>query len=475
MTSTETQEASSRKPTAKEIAEEAQQGLAQLRAELTEIRDALREGGAVTVQQGDTVTPEQLADLENRTAGGFERLQQTVDWLKNNSGSSATTAVQALEQKTADSFRAQAKVIGDWGTTITTIRAQLDSVLEMLSTTKNHGTIDHALADQDQLLDEIRAQVANKADANTTTQAMEALASSIGGHLQKVMTRVDKMAEYLESPTFAGIERTSDQVMLTSVNAHVPAIYGQVWKVMNTVTGIAKDGQADKKMGGYKFRSIEAATSAVGHALREVGVMFSPRQIVEKKIERYTTTSKEGYTQYWTHMWVTQQYAFVSLIDGSEVLFEMDGEARDNGDKSTSKADSMRMKYALLQALCIPTEGLPESDGSDGTEGGQVYGGGTSQDTWENATPAPRLPQQATTAPPAEPVDDRTPEEKATAAYAALVDLAGLEKPAQRRKLDAILAAIVRQGLSDIPIMTGDGTNTTLGAYATRVNSLVGA
>jgi hypothetical protein len=43
--------------------------------------------------------------------------------------------------------------------------------------------------------------------------------------------------------------------------------------------------------------------------------------------------------------------------DGSNVCATTVGEAMDAGDKASNKAMSAAMKYALIQVLCIPTEG----------------------------------------------------------------------------------------------------------------------
>lgn len=495
---TTTEPTASRKPTAKEIAEEAAQGLAQLRAELTEIRDQLREGGPVTIAQTEAATPAQLDDLENRTADGFERLQASVDQLKAKVGEviegPATVAIDPevvraplaeLEKKVAESFKEYSKIVDSHNEAATKaieeLRDQMPSVADLVAKV---GALEEWQAA------ELNEPGTAAGDLNDVHQRINELREDL-----------NKLRGYLDSPTFGAIERMAD-VMATARDGlvlgaaprtGVPAIYGQVHQLMKLVTELGKDKTADKKMGGYAFRSVDSAMTAVGHALREVGVMFQPREIIEKHIKQYETVSKDGYRQYWTHAFVTQRYAFVSLLDGSEMAaIEMDGEARDNGDKSTSKADSMRLKYALLQALMIPVNGLPESDGRDGTEGGQVHGRGDAGESWENATPA--HPQEQQTAygyghQPAESPgglvhtqaaqeaeeDTRTPAEKATAAYNALVALAGIEKERQRPRLNKILNGISDAGIGHVLIQTADGRQATLDQYAAVVNAQVGA
>lgn len=526
---TTTEPTASRKPTAKEIAEEAAQGLAQLRAELTEIRDQLREGGPVTIAQTEAATPAQLDDLENRTADGFERLQASVDQLKARVGEvvegPAVVAIDPevvkaplaeLEAKVAESFKAYSKIVDSHNEAATKaieeLREQMPSVVDLArlvgeldekvrlfdeagvapASAEDVGSLDARL----KAVEEIAA--GNKLPMNVTVLTEDGATAATGHDLNLVHERIndlerqqDKLATHLENPAASAevhaMNRAADRLQ------NVPAVYGQVHQLMKLVPELGKDSEADKKMGGYKFRSIEAAMDVVGRALREVGVMFQPREILEKRIERYETVSKDGYRQNWTHVWVTQRYAFVSLLDGSEMdAIEMDGEARDNGDKSTSKADSMRLKYALLQALMIPVNGLPESDGRDGTEGGQVHGRGDAGESWENATPA--RPQEQQTAygyghQPAESPggqahaqaaqeaeeDTRTPAEKATAAYNALVALAGIEKERQRPRLNKILNGISDAGIGHVLIQTADGRQATLDQYAAVVNAQVGA
>lgn len=494
-----TAEPAVRKPTAKEIAEEALEVGNQLRTELTELRTQVRETGsvAITQTQADAVTPAQLDDLENRTAEGFERLQASMDALKSTAVRLTDQppvdngAVAALEKRVAESFRAQAQIIDSWGKSLTEHETSLGEIREaMPGIATLIGTVSE-LADKVRLFDEAGVAPASAEDLNDVHQRIN--------EVREDLTRTREHVGTLTVPALraAAIERVADHAVIDLHGNQAPAVYGQVWELMNLVTELGKDKTADKKMGGYAFRSVDSAMTAVGHALRQVGVMFQPREILEQRVERYETVSKDGYRQNWTHVWTRQRYAFVSLVDGSEMAdIEMDGEARDNGDKSTSKADSMRLKYALLQALMIPITGLPESDGSDGTEGGQTFGRGDAGESWENATPAraqqPDLTEQhVDSRPPSTPeevensedagrgqtqrADTRTPEEKATAAYHALVALAGIEKPEQRPRLTKILNGIVTAGIGNVIIQTMDGWKGTLDQYAATVNAQVGS
>lgn len=483
-----TTEPAPRKATAMEVARETAEQVAQLRTELTEIRTAIREGGPQDEAPESVAT--RLSNLDHEFGEFVEAVNKRfadgvpVQSVGAADTSAITDALAELETKTAQSFKAYSDIVDKHnaaaGSAIEELRQQMPSVATLVAVVTE-------LTEKVRLFEEAGVAPASSEDLNLVHQRVNDLDRDM-----------HKMRGYLESPTFAAVERAADRMEpgVTVVPAGVPAIYRQVHELMNLVTELGKDKVADKKMGGYAFRSIDGAMDAVGQALRKVGVMFQPREILDRRVERYETVSKDGFRQNWTHVWVTQRYAFVSLIDGSEMAaIEMDGEARDNGDKSTSKADSMRFKYALLQALCIPINGLPESDGRDGTEGdfAPAVGRGSAGDAFDNASPArpnlDRIEQQhVDTRPPATPeevensdrsaapveADDRTPEEKATAAYNALVALAGIERPAQRPKLNAIMQKVSSEGIGHVVIMKADGQQVALRDYVAVVNSQVG-
>lgn len=517
-----TAEPAVRKPTAKELAEEALEVGSQLRAELTELRNEVRESGSATgtpERPGDVELARQVAKLDGDMEGFVKDLNELAARISAPVGDDAE--VRALEKKTADSFASFSKIIDRHNTAasqaIAELREQMPSVAQLANRVEElsgkvqlfdeAGVGPVSAEDVDSLDVRLRAIEAvasgNKLPGSVTILTEDGVTAATGEDLNLVHERINALERATSSAGTQVIDLHGNQVA---------AIYGQVWQLMNLVTELGKDKQADKKMGGYAFRSVDSAMTAVGHALRQVGVMFQPREILEQRVERYETVSKEGYRQNWTHVWTRQRYAFVSLVDGSEMdAIEMDGEARDNGDKSTSKADSMRLKYALLQSLMIPITGLPESDGTDGTEGGQTYGRGDAGESWENATPAPPRTaheQHVDSRPPSTPEegengdgtaygygrqpadspggqahaqaaqqaeeDSRTPEEKATAAYRALMALSEIEAPARRPRLDRILRGITSAGIGGIMIQTVDGKQVTLHQYAATVNAQVG-
>jgi ERF superfamily protein len=501
-------ELAAHKPTAKQLAEQAltlaqenHDVLGELRAEIGTYRTELRENGMAG--------PFPPSDLQEKIAALDKDIEGIVDGMnklaaaigagaagsQQGADAASAEALQALDIKVAETFKAQGEIIARWGKVLEEARensqhavARAQSLAELLENRTDQPTVDHALAEMEQRYAELKGDLQHFAEGVSGTLAQQ------GDMVAQVWNRVQG-----EGVKVVDVDsRTIEYAPRPATAPAVPMIYAQVHELMRLVSQIGKDSQADQKMGGYKFRSIEAAMDVVGHALREVGVMFQPRKIVDRRIERYEATNQYGKPVLYTHVWVTQEYAFVSLRDGSEMnAIEMDGEARDTGDKSTSKADSMRYKYALLQALCIPINGLPESDGRDGTEGdfAPAVGRGSAGDAFDSASPQrpqqtadavqrnaavhpgdTNTPVESAPAPPAP--DTRTPGEKAAAAVTRLYQLARMEDRTQARETYTRIAlAAEEQGLSEVVVSaTVDGQEVearSLARHLVIVNGLL--
>jgi hypothetical protein len=125
-------------------------------------------------------------------------------------------------------------------------------------------------------------------------------------------------------------------------------IYTLMAKVMGEVGAIEKLRKNQQQ--GYAFRGIDDVYMALQPALVKHGVVCVPEVVEERREER---PSKNGGTLFYT----TVRMAFTFYApDGSYVRAVTSGEAMDSGDKSTNKAMSAAMKYAMLQTFCIPTE-----------------------------------------------------------------------------------------------------------------------
>lgn len=119
-------------------------------------------------------------------------------------------------------------------------------------------------------------------------------------------------------------------------------------KVMQEVRELNKN-QRNREQ-GFKFRGIDDLMNILGPVLRTHELIIS---LVVNEVTRDEYTTKSG--SHMNRTIVEVSYEFTAP-DGSMWRTDGVGEGADVGDKSTSKALSMAMKYALLQALCLPTD-----------------------------------------------------------------------------------------------------------------------
>lgn len=131
-------------------------------------------------------------------------------------------------------------------------------------------------------------------------------------------------------------------------------IYELIPKVMAEVGAIekaSKNAQQD-----YKFRGIDDVMNAFQPVLAKHQVFFVPEIIHASQTDR---ESSAGKTLIYTTL--TVAYTFFAP-DGSSVRSVVVGEAMDGGDKSSNKAMSAALKYALLQMFCVPVEAQDDTD-----------------------------------------------------------------------------------------------------------------
>lgn len=134
----------------------------------------------------------------------------------------------------------------------------------------------------------------------------------------------------------------------------VPQIYSLMSKVMAGIGFIAK-GRKNQQQ-GYSFRGIDDVFSALQPELIKHGVFCVPEVQHSEQVERQ---AKSGGVLIYTVMRV--KYTFYAP-DGSSVPATVVGEAMDSGDKSSNKAMSAALKYAVLQIFCVPTEAAEDAD-----------------------------------------------------------------------------------------------------------------
>lgn len=197
----------------------------------------------------------------------------------------------------------------------------------------------------------------------------EGVASATAENVQALHSRLDDLADYVRRLD-GQIPATVNSAIIQTPARNLGAAR-KVLALMRAVTHIGKERQADMGTGGkFRFRGIDEAMDAVGHAMRDVGLILSTEVLKDETTTVPVTKKGDGRngpyesTILWTTTKTTMRYTFVDPDDGSTHTIEMIGEGRDASDKSTSKAGSMAFKYALLQALCIPVTGLDDSDAS---------------------------------------------------------------------------------------------------------------
>jgi hypothetical protein len=126
-------------------------------------------------------------------------------------------------------------------------------------------------------------------------------------------------------------------------------------RVMIDIGAVEKTGWNESQK--FNFRTIDDAINAAHKALTLHGVIAVP-EIVDKSSERIAT--KNGNPA--QRVELTVRYRFVGP-KGDEVAATVASEGIDYGDKATSKAMSMALKYALFHTLMIPTmEADPDSE-----------------------------------------------------------------------------------------------------------------
>ena len=128
-----------------------------------------------------------------------------------------------------------------------------------------------------------------------------------------------------------------------------PLIFERISAVMNEVGAIGKT-RKNTQGSGYYFRGIDDVYNALQTPLTKHKVFFAPTVLDKTREER---TSKSGGSLLYTIL--TVKYTFFTE-DGSSFDVTTVGEAMDSGDKSSNKAMSAALKYALFQVFCIPTD-----------------------------------------------------------------------------------------------------------------------
>ena len=136
--------------------------------------------------------------------------------------------------------------------------------------------------------------------------------------------------------------------MKTTTKMTQPNIYQAINSIMQDVDAIGKNKKNAQQ--GYSFRGIDDMYNALQPLFKRHNVFIASNVLESKREERQTA---KGGTLIYTI--AKCQFKFFT-IDGSFIESVLEGEAMDSGDKSTNKAMSTALKYALMQMFLIPTE-----------------------------------------------------------------------------------------------------------------------
>jgi len=135
------------------------------------------------------------------------------------------------------------------------------------------------------------------------------------------------------------------------------ALFGKLSRIMGNLGGIEKRGQADRRMGGYRFAQYEDVAAAVRARLAEENVAFLAT--VDGASREEITTSR-GNTM--VSVVLDLSFTFVDGDSGAMAICTWKGEANDTSDKATSKAVTLGLKYFLLRGFMLSTEGEMDPD-----------------------------------------------------------------------------------------------------------------
>lgn len=135
-----------------------------------------------------------------------------------------------------------------------------------------------------------------------------------------------------------------------------PMIYKAISKAMAEIGAIGKDKRNQQQ--GFQYRGIDDVMNALYPVLSKNGLFLAPEVLEHTREERQT---QRGGNLIYSVMKI--KYTLYAE-DGSNVSATVIGEGMDSADKSSNKAMSVAMKYAMFQLFCIPTEEMLDPDSS---------------------------------------------------------------------------------------------------------------
>jgi len=136
-----------------------------------------------------------------------------------------------------------------------------------------------------------------------------------------------------------------------------PEVLKGIQQVMQSFgeKGIAKNSKNESQ--GFKFRGIDDVLNRMSHHLTEAGLVIIPQMLSRDVSERVNSRGNPLF-----YVTLTMSYTVRSVLDGSEVVCVVPGEAMDSGDKATNKALSIAYKYMAFQLFAIPIDEDPDKE-----------------------------------------------------------------------------------------------------------------
>lgn len=153
---------------------------------------------------------------------------------------------------------------------------------------------------------------------------------------------------------------------------NVGLIFEKMSDVMRDIKAVSKDQK--NQVQGYKFRGVDQFVNALYPALTKHKVFMTPR-CTSYSHDLKDVTRSNGKPGTDKHVHILMEYDFFTN-DGSKVTVgPIPGESVDSSDKSTNKALSAALKYALIQTFSVPTEDMAEADLESPTIGTEAGSG----------------------------------------------------------------------------------------------------
>jgi hypothetical protein len=436
-----------RKPTAKEVADQALEGVLALQGALAELeaRIAAEPAGA----NGDLTPPRTLkavSDLDrdlNALTDFVNELAGKVSALPI-SGAAAPDGIELRAEVERLARNIMAVSVDPVTGTVQHLEQELGSLGRAVSTLTERVAELNARPQAAEVGEDAFTarwnQVARDVEQALTNQR-EDTQRNLGALTQRLDVLADAVTGGQPGALLAGVVSRS-----TELTAPVPKVYGAMVEVMRLVREVGKNGTGPREAGSYGYRKLDDAVDAVGAALRTVGLLLVPVEVVAHEIHQTVVPTKEG-SRTWTTATVTMRWRYIHPEDGSTQDVVMAGEGRDMGDKATGKANSNAWKNALVQSLNIPVQGMPEVEDEH-----PVIGAGQGRTAPQGVEHDRQVRDAAPTQPQPPQAGQLTKDEAARRTVQALNNL-GAVPPAERRaKVEAIAGYAQGQGLTELVV-----------------------